>query len=135
MLKLGSQVGSVINHLQSRGVIGEPVPVVGMGASVLLWSDRHAASIIGVEALNSKVYQCLVSVQEDNAMVVQGSQMDGSAKYVFSPNPNGPVRYFAKVRASGFWVPVIFAESGRLKKVQGPGLRIGERDHYYDPSF
>lgn len=32
-MKLGTQTGSVINHLYSRGVIGQPTPEVGMGAT------------------------------------------------------------------------------------------------------
>ncbi len=44
-MKLGTQTGSVINHLHSRAVIGQPEPVVGMGATMLLWSDRRACTI------------------------------------------------------------------------------------------
>jgi len=31
MMKLGTQTASLVNNLYSRGVIGEPVPEVGMG--------------------------------------------------------------------------------------------------------
>ena len=34
-MKLGSQTGSVINHLYSRAVIGQPKPKVGMGCTLL----------------------------------------------------------------------------------------------------
>lgn len=42
-MKLGTQTGSLMNHLYSRGQ--EQEPVVGEGATVLLWTDRHAYTV------------------------------------------------------------------------------------------
>ena len=39
MLKLGVQTGSFVNWMMSQG---QTPPVVGKGATVLLWTDRHA---------------------------------------------------------------------------------------------
>lgn len=40
MLRLGKDTGSVVNHLMSGST--ENTPVVGEGATELMWSDRHA---------------------------------------------------------------------------------------------
>ena len=44
-MNLGTETGSVMNHLMSRMVRGEPAPRVGMGATLLSWTDRHAATV------------------------------------------------------------------------------------------
>jgi hypothetical protein len=134
-MRLGSETGSVINNLCSRAVIGEPRPKVGMGATMLLWTDRNAGTISKVEEVTSKRYQYLIEVQEDLATVVAGSTQDGSADYEYSPRPDALPYLFAKVRDSGFWIMVRRNESGRLVKAGGRGLRIGERETYRDPSF
>mgnify|MGYP001576962564 CR=1 FL=1 len=41
-LRAGTQTGSLINHLMSGSKGAEPE--VGMGATILGWSDRHPAT-------------------------------------------------------------------------------------------
>lgn len=134
-MKLGSETGSVINHFQSRATIGQPKPVVGMGATLLFWTDRQAASIVSVEEIISKRYRYIVGVQEDRSRVVSGSTYDGSAEWAFERNPENVVRLFASRVDGGQWVSVQRNDKGRLVKMDGVGLRIGERDTYRDPSF
>lgn len=131
-MKLGTQTGSVINHLHSRAVIGQPEPVVGMGATVLLWSDRHAATITNVQQVRGKL---IVTVQNDRATLVAGSSHDGSAEYRYSRNPGGSENHFRR-EDDGRWQRVVInRQTGRWGKVSGSGLRIGEREEYLDPSF
>lgn len=132
-MRLGTETGSVINHVHSRAVIGQPEPVVGMGATVLLWTDRHAATIVSVQKLGADVF---VSVQHDRARVVAGNTMDGSAEYEFEPNRQGRLEHF-RSRNGGAWQQVVFAmETQRWRKsATAHGLRIGARDEYRDPSF
>jgi primosomal protein N' len=47
-MKLGAQTASLTNHLQSRATIGQPEPTVGMGATLLGWTDRYAGTIVEV---------------------------------------------------------------------------------------
>lgn len=131
-MKLGTQTGSVINHLHSRAVIGQPEPVVGMGATMLLWSDRHAATITNVQQVRGKL---IVTVQRDHAAVVAGSGHDGSAEYSYNRNPSGGEDHFRR-EDDGRWQQVVInRQTGRWGKVSGSGLRIGEREEYRDPSF
>lgn len=135
-MKLGTQTGSVINHLHSRAVIGEPTPVVGMGVTILGWTDRHAGTIYSVTEITSKAYQYVIEVGIDDAKVVAGSSHDGSAQYEFTQRPDRPRSTYRKNRKTGFWEgAAINAETGRLVKSGGKGLRIGEREEYRDPSF
>lgn len=130
-MKLGSQTNSLNNHLYSRMTNGQPEPVVGMGATILMWSDRGAGTIIAVtETSKGRV----LTVQNDSSKVVGGSGHDGSAEYEYERNPNGRIKHF---RWAGTWTQVMEgAKPGTFKKGSvSNGLRIGEREEYRDPSF
>lgn len=102
-MKLGTQTGSVINHLQSRAVIGQPEPVVGMGATMLLWSDRRACTITNVQLVRGKT---IVTVQTDRTTVTAGSSHDGSAEYSYARNPHGSECHFRR-EDGGRWQQVL----------------------------
>jgi hypothetical protein len=127
-MKLGTQTGSLINHVLSRAVIGQPEPVVGMGATLLCWTDRHAATVIRVEGN-------LVTVQRDNAKRIDSNGLSESQTYEYSANPNAATYTFRRT-GHGTWQAVRFnANTKRWSKVEGEGLRLGERDTYHDFSF
>lgn len=136
-MKLGTQTGSVINNLHSRATIGQPTPVVGMGATLLGWTDRHPATLVEVtEFAGSKVWKWEVAVTEDDFKVTAGSQHDGSAAYDFTPATDGYREIFRFNRKTGEWVHGYNnRDTGRFCASRGKGLRIGERDKYHDPSF
>ena len=132
IMKLGTQTSSIVNHLHSRAVIGQPEPAVGMGATMLLWSDRCACTIINVQQVRGKT---IVTVQTDRATVTAGSSHDGSAEYSYARNPQGSEHHFRR-KNDGRWQQVVInRQTGRWGKASGRGLRIGERDEYRDPSF
>jgi len=136
MLKLGSATGSIVNHLHSRGVIGEPTPEVGMGATLLAWTDRYAATIHAVKELTSKLWSLEIEVSRDDAKVVAGSCLDGSAEYEFTSRPGATRTTYRKDRKTGFWHEVALnLETGKYRKTGGNGIRIGAREEYRDPSF
>jgi hypothetical protein len=127
-MRLGTETGSVINHLMSRSVIGEPTPDVGMGATILMWSDRHAGTITMIKG-------DIIEVTEDDYKPISGSILNGDVKWEFTYNPNGRTSYFRKSK-TGLWENVVFnKETGRWKKSNGQGLIIGRREKYYDPHF
>lgn len=131
-MKLGSETGSVINHLFSRAVVGQPEPEVGMAATRLGWSDRYAATIVEVFQHGKHTF---VAVQHDIAKVVAGSTQDGSAKYEYSRNPSAHKHIYRREN-DGVWTPVFKDEdTKRWRKTCGAGLRIGEREEYRDPHF
>jgi hypothetical protein len=129
-MRLGSQTNSVINHLLSRATVGQPVPTIGMGATLLGWTDRAPATIVGV----FKATQ-MIRVQEDNYRRVDKNGMSECQTYEYSPNPEGYVHTFRRNK-HGAWEEVAFnPATNRYKKTGGHGLRIGDREKYHDFSF
>lgn len=134
-MKLGSQTGSLINHLHSIGAIGQPKPKVGMGCTLLGWTDRHAGTITKVTEYCGKTWLYEIEVARDTATVVAGSAHDGSAVYEYTPG-TGCNRTFGFNLRKQEWVEVFRNQAtGKLNQARGYGLRIGERETYYDPSF
>jgi hypothetical protein len=129
-MKLGTQTNSLTNHILSRAVIGQPTPVEGMGATILCWTDRHAATIIHVTYAHVTP---VIYVREDKATVVAGDFYNPT--YAYEPNPNGHL-YTFRQRKDGSWQQVVVNEkTGRFNAVDGAGIRIGQREEYRDPSF
>lgn len=128
MLKLGSETGSLVNHLYSRMVDGEPQPYIGMPATLLSWSDRYPATVVDVN-----VQKAYIVVQGDS-VVNHLYDSNGNASYDFEPNPNAHPIIFKKNR-KGFWVIHEWSEKGRLVQRKGQGLMLGKREYYYDPHF
>lgn len=130
MMKLGSQTGSLTNHILSRAVIGQPEPVLGMGCTLLSWTDRHAATIVGVfkETKTIKVRQDLAKRTDNNGM-------SESQTYEYSADLSGMVLTYRQDK-NGHWQQVEFnTVTKRFNKTDGYGLRIGEREEYHDFSF
>jgi hypothetical protein len=135
-MNIGTQTNSVVNHLYSRMTIGAPAPVVGMGATKLSWTDRHAATVTKVTKLKSKVWAYEIFVIEDKPTVVSGSVHDGSAVYTFEPNPSGYADMYRMDSKTGKWVRgYINQQTGRFKQRRSGGLILGMRDHHFDPHF
>lgn len=152
-MKLGTQTASVINHLHARGVIGQPEPEVGMGVTLLGWTDRNPGTIIEIFTIGKNL---AVRVQRDDAKLVGGSMMSESQDYEFTPNPAAGTSVFMR-ETDGTWhemtrkikdyiqKPHIVRGqtemrtkavlSPRWSKTKGTGLRIGQRDKYRDPCF
>ena len=134
-MNIGTQTSSLVNHLYSRMTVNAPAPTVGMAATTLSWSDRHAATVTKVCTLNSEIYSHEIEVVEDKVIVVSGSTHDGSAKFETVPNPDGYADVYRLERKTGKWVRGhISRNTRRFLKLPG-GLILGQRDHYVDPSF
>lgn len=130
-MRLGAETGSVMNHIMSRQTKGQPEPVVGMAATLLLWSDRHAATIISVEKQGKDT---IIGVQHDHAKLTSGSIMSEAQTYDYSPNPEGRIEYFRHKNEA--WESVRRnEETGRWNKTGNGGIKIGVREEYRDPSF
>lgn len=113
-MKLETETGSLVNYLMSGGT--PPEPKVGDGATILMWTDRHAATIV-------KVTPCTVSVQRDKAIRTDANGMSESQSYRYEPDPDAEVEVFRKTKR------------GWRKSGGGAALLIGDRDEYYDYSF
>lgn len=130
-MKLGSETGSLVNHIQSRATVGQPVPEVGMGATILGWTDRYPATIVKVEVVKGRTY---VIVQKDDAKMISGNYYN-PGEYEYTRNYNAPYQAW-RTNKDGLWEGTVYnVRTKRWIKNRGDGLRIGERDRYNDPSF
>ena len=116
----------MINKILAASTVGAPQPEVGMGATVLMWSDRHACTIIEVThyktgPLAGQVKT--VTAQRDQAVRIDNNGMSDAQSYVFLPDPNGSIGTFTHKR-----------KTGRYERA-GWTLAIGYRDEFYDLSF
>lgn len=105
---------------------GGTTPQIGMGATVLLWSDRHAATIIdltrfktGARAGQVKT----VTVQYDKVTRTDSNGMGDNQTYRYEADLAGRTAVF-KVN-----------KYGRFTSLSGFTLGIGYRDHHFDFSF
>jgi len=116
-MKLGTETGSLINHIAAREI--GPLPAVGMGATILAWSDRYAATIIYVSKSRK-----LVRVQHDRSRRTDDNGgFSENQSYEYSRDPNGSVETFR------------LGKRGWRKQGGGFGLLIGHREKYRDPHF
>lgn len=134
-MKLGTQTNSLVNHLQARGVIGQPKATVGMGVTLLGWTDRDAGTITKVTEIGgSKRVACYIEVIQDKATMVSGSAATECQEYGYAAGDGQP--YTFRQLHDGTWEEVrLNALTGKYAKTNGKSLRIGERDKYRDPSF
>ena len=115
-MKLGAHTNSMTNYLMS-GTKGAPEPVVGMGATLLMWTDREPYTIV-------KVTPMQVHAQRDTAIRTDSNGMSECQSYNFESNPTAAVEIFRKRKGGGYH-----------KAGSNAQLRIGERDKYHDYSF
>jgi hypothetical protein len=116
----------MINQIMAASTKGAPTPEVGMGATVLMWSDRHAATIIattnfktGARAGQVKT----VTIQYDKVKRIDKNGMGDNQTYTYEADPNG--------RTADFKVN----KYGRFISLSGATLGIGYRDEHYDFSL
>ncbi len=94
-------------------------PEVGMGATYLSWTDRHAYTIISVSA-SGKSFK----MQQDTARRVGKIEVSENQKYSFATNLNGQI------------LTVRMTKNGwRIGGQRGTKVLVGVREEYYDYSF
>lgn len=109
--------GSLVNALS----VSATIPVVGMPATILCWTDRHAATVTWVSPSGKtcRVRECIARRTDKNGM-------SEAQEYEYSENPAGREREFRLGKRG-------WREAGTGGK--GNGLLLGRREKYYDYSF
>ena len=126
----GTQTGSLINYLSSGSK--SPAPVIGMGGTVLHWTDRHAVTVVSI-AVGGKS----ILTRDDIAIRTDANGMSDAQSYSFEQDPNGAERRW-KLANDGTWRAAQTSASGRVLFVgggKGERLALGYRSHYHDFSF
>ena len=114
--------GSLNNLLLSRSE--DASPEIGGAATIVMWSDRKAATIIEIQRFKTGARAGEIKaiiVQEDIATRTDGLGMTDAQAYRFDRDPDGATHIF-KVTKYGY-------RSGYAS------LTVGIRSHYYDFTF
>lgn len=106
--------GSLTNFLMFKP--SSVMPEVGMGATHLMYTDRHPYTIIKVCTPRK------IMVQADKAIRTDNNGMSDSQSYDFEPNPEGTVKTL-RLTKKGWTTP------------HGEKFSIGHRSAYHDYSF
>ena len=117
MLKLGTQTGSIFNHIMS---CGDTKPEVGKGATELLWTDRHAYF---VDWVSEDGKEC--KIQRADAVRIDGQGMSDDQEYRYD-RIEGAGHYHLRF-TYGKW------RDKETKKVFR--IQFGYMREYYDFSF
>lgn len=118
-MKLGSETGSFVNHMLSGT---EAMPVVGQGATILMWSDRHAYEVVSVSNDGRRAI-----IERCKTRIISGSEMDGSAKYDLSETEG--VKTELRYRYGGWYIvgyDVIVTDWDKFDSLS-PSERLDER--------
>jgi hypothetical protein len=111
-----SMTGSLVNHLSS-GAGRDLVPTVGMGATRLMHTDRHAYTVVWVSKSGKTI-----RVQEDHAKRTDSNGMSESQTYEHTRNTEGIIH------------TVRLTKRGWRSKQAG-SFALGYRSTYHDFSF
>src|SRR5262245_17766332 len=104
--------GNLINRIEEH--TKNPVPEVGMGATIYLWSDRLPGTITKVSPSGKTI-----EITEDEV-----TTWENHYGKEFAANPNGRT-FTARLKPNGTW---------RTLKSSN-GVSLGNRAAYRDPSF
>lgn len=114
-------MSSIINKVMTDGK-SVLKPVVGMGATICMWSDRRAATIVKV------LTPTTIVIQQDEAIRSDTNGMSESQEYHYKRWPTAPHDTYTR-RKNGSWV-----RKGEPMK-NGQRISLGHRSHYHDFSF
>jgi hypothetical protein len=116
MIKLGKDTGSLINYLMA--IPRQIHPEIGMGATILMWSDRHACTIRWISESGKTI-----DVSRDIAHRVDDRGMSDNQDYTYeTTDDTGRIQF--RLQKDGTW-----------RNKQGECLSIGYRREHYDYSF
>lgn len=121
-LTLGTQTGSVMNHLMSRA---QQEPQMGDGATILYWSDRAAGTVVQMHGDPKTLF---VVVRKDRQW------RDERDNWFTEPDPDGTLCFFRRQKDDSWKETFIDPLTGKWRS-GGAGLLIGHRNPYHDDSF
>lgn len=109
--------GSVTNRILEKGTNPEEIKV-GMGATVYMWSDREAYTVVEIKS------KCRAIIQRDDVKRIDKNGFGSECQeYEFTQNKNN-------------YTEEIYCRNGIWKtKGSKQRVRLGIRDEYYDFTF
>jgi hypothetical protein len=98
-------------------------PLLAMGATILYYTDRKAATITHIQPSGKRV-----TVRVDRSIRTDSNGQSEAQSYAYEFNPNGEQKHFS-LRSNGLWVEV------GARAENGLRLGLGYRDTYHDYGF
>jgi len=102
---------------------------VGMGATIYLFSDAHAATVVEVERFKSGARKGQVKrilLREDTATRTDPNGISEEQRYTYEPNPNGIEEWYTPHKKNR----TAFVSKGNCRSAS-----VGRRRTYFDYSF
>ena len=97
-------------------------PEIGMGVTHVMWSDRHAYTVIAVSPSGKRC-----TIQRDTAIRTDQNGMSDAQSYRYEPNPQGATRVIT-LRRDERWRAVGEEKGSSV-------YHVGYRDEHYDYTF
>ena len=94
-------------------------PEIGAGVTIIHWTDREPATIIGISASARRI-----TIQVDKSIRIDRNGMSEMQEYRYDPDPEGAI-FVVSLRADGNW---------RIAKSNTTVSLYGRRK-YHDYSF
>lgn len=131
-MKLGSQTGSLINHMiAGAGTLSEIK--AGTPATLLSWSDRSPGTVFRVFKVASST---IVEVREDIYTRIDKNGMSESQEYEYKIDVNGSKSFWKIDKNGNVCRMYINKETGRWNKTKtGCSIAFGRRERFYDFTF
>jgi len=123
--------GNVMHDIMARDATK---PALGMGATILLYSDRIAGTITDIFNVGQKTF---IEVTRDISKRTDSNGMSDTQEYEYFPVLNGEKFYFCTDKnLTKVWTYMVFnKETNRWNQSNGYRVRVGTRDAYYDYGF
>ena len=93
-------------------------PVIGMAATLIMLSDRHAYTVISVSPSGKTI-----KAQRDKAIRIDSNGASEAQEYSYQCDANAEIETFR------------LGKHGNYRNAQGTKLSLGERYSYHDFSF
>ena len=88
--------GSLQNRISENGVYPEDMIVLGIGATITMYTDRHAATVVGVDGN-------IVTIQQDKAVGLKKNIEYGEHQdYRYERDFHGAVHHFRAKKYTGY---------------------------------
>lgn len=120
-----TSTGSFMNLLMAHAA--PTIPEVGMGATSLHWTDRHACTIVAISTSLKRGLPTWVDAQRDTATRKDSNGMSECQDYEYAANPNASIQRYTLRKNDRY---VRMGDS-----IRGQSLLVGSRREYHDFSF
>jgi hypothetical protein len=127
---MNTPTNSLQSNMMHAAVKGAPTPEVGMGVTILYWTDRHVGTIVKVISDSEIHFTEDITVVDQSQTIVMGHQ-----NWINTPNPKGPI-VIGKKTKDGKWYIARETSTGQLRvNKHCTPLAVGFKNYNYDWSF